>query len=131
VAAGVAFADEARQLLPPAPTGTANTSSTPVLALDRPLVKHPFFTSLGPNGRTCADCQLPFSGASTTPADVRAGVAATQRTEAVFRPADGAVSPTAGVSTPATRRALAVAQQAAHPRRARAPVRRRVRLGGV
>jgi len=73
----------------------------------------PFFQSLGTNGRRCVTCHVPSRGWTITPAYLREVF---DRTDggtcaddlglgAVFRPIDGATSPTADVSTPEARRA--------------------------
>jgi cytochrome c peroxidase len=64
---------------------------------------NPFFQSLGTNGRTCATCHVVSDAWSITPADVQARFQQTGGTEPIFRPVDGSNSPTADVSTVASR----------------------------
>ena len=63
----------------------------------------PFFQDLGTNGRTCASCHAPSDNFSITPAHLQARFNASGGTDPVFRPVDGAVCPTADVSTLAAR----------------------------
>lgn len=77
------------------PTGTAET----VFATgDDPT--GPFFTSLGTNQRTCGTCHDRSAGWSITPTSLQARFAAGN--DPIFRANDGAVSPNADLSTPAT-----------------------------
>ncbi len=62
-----------------------------------------FFTALGTNGRSCGTCHDQTTGWTVTPAGLQARFAATGGTDPIFRPVDGAVSPTADVSTVAAR----------------------------
>lgn len=64
---------------------------------------HPFFQSLGTNGRSCGTCHDPAAGWSITPAFAQAAFVATGGTHPLFRPVDGANSPNADVSTPEAR----------------------------
>ena len=98
--AGVATAD--------APTGTR--TGTPDPSGDGATVfangddpANPFFASLGTNGRACASCHDALAGWSVTPQSLAARFAQSAGADPVFRPVDGAVSPTADVSTPAAR----------------------------
>lgn len=58
-----------------------------------------FFQPLGSNGRSCATCHIPAAGYSLTPAAALARFTATQGRAPLFRPVDGAVRPSADVST--------------------------------
>ncbi len=64
----------------------------------------PYFTALGANGRSCATCHDRAAGWTVTPAGLEARFDATDGTDPIFRLVDGAVSPTADVSTVAARR---------------------------
>jgi len=64
----------------------------------------PFFQSLGTNGRTCGSCHQAADGWSIVPAHLAARFDATEGTDPVFRPVDGATSPLADVSTVEARR---------------------------
>ncbi len=64
----------------------------------------PFFQSLGSNGRTCSTCHQQSDGWTVTPVHVQARFDATDGTDPIFRPNDGAVCPTADVSTADARR---------------------------
>lgn len=63
-----------------------------------------FFKPLGTNGRSCASCHQESDGWSVTPEHLRARFDADGGLDPVFRPNDGAVCPTADVSTRAARR---------------------------
>jgi len=63
-----------------------------------------FYQSLGSNGRSCGSCHLPDQAMSVTPAGATAIFDATDGTDPLFRPVDGAVSPLADVSTVTARR---------------------------
>ena len=73
------------------PNGTTTTAS------------QPFFQSLGVNGRTCQTCHQPAAAWSITPPQIQAAFLASQGTAPLFRPVDGAVCPSADVSTPLSR----------------------------
>jgi hypothetical protein len=79
----------------PDPTGVVGTVSTRG-ALDP---SHPFFRSLGTNGRACSTCHRPGDAWTLTPAQVQDRFAATEGLDPLFRPHDGATCPTADVST--------------------------------
>jgi hypothetical protein len=64
---------------------------------------NPFFASLGTNGRSCVSCHQQGEGWSITPAGVKARFDATGGMDPIFRLNDGAVSPSADVSTVAAR----------------------------
>jgi len=61
--------------------------------------------ALGTNGRSCASCHAPEQGMSFSAAGASARFEASQGTDPLFRPIDGAVSPNADVSTLDARRA--------------------------
>lgn len=65
--------------------------------------KNPFFQPLGSNGRSCSSCHRPEDGWSVTPQGLSARFQASGGLDPVFRPVDGAVSPTADVSSVAAR----------------------------
>ena len=65
---------------------------------------NPFFQDLGTNGRRCVTCHQPSDAFSVTPPHIRARFEATQGTDPLFRPVDGANCPTADVSTLDARR---------------------------
>lgn len=58
-----------------------------------------FFQNLGTNGRTCATCHQQSDAWSVSAEHVRARFFATLGSDPIFRPIDGAVCPTADVST--------------------------------
>jgi cytochrome c peroxidase len=64
-----------------------------------------FFQDLGTNGRTCATCHAPSDGWTVTPEHVRERFIASNGLDPIFRPVDGAVCPSADVSTVAAREA--------------------------
>src|SRR6185312_3958229 len=63
-----------------------------------------FFQSLGTNGRSCGSCHQPSDGWSVTPEHLQARFDVDGGLDPVFRPNDGAVCPTADVSTADARR---------------------------
>lgn len=63
-----------------------------------------FNAPLGTNGRGCATCHAAAQSMSLTPAGAQARFDATDGTDPLFRPVDGAVSPLADVSTADARR---------------------------
>jgi len=80
------------------PTGQTGSqvASAPVT-----VANNAFFQSLGSNGRTCATCHSEQSNWTLTPSLVQARFTASGGTDPLFRRFDGAVCPTADVSTPA------------------------------
>ena len=56
---------------------------------------HPFFQSLGTNGRSCATCHQPPSGMSISLRNIRSRFRATGGTDPLFERVDGADCPTA------------------------------------
>ena len=84
----------------PNPTGFAATfSATGMIDL-----QGPFFQSLGSNGRSCSSCHQPTDGWTVTPAHLQQRFDATNGTDPVFRPVDGANAPNLDVSTEEARR---------------------------
>ncbi len=65
---------------------------------------NPFFQDLGTNGRRCVTCHQPGDAFSVTPPHIRQRFEATQGTDPIFRPVDGANCPLADVSTLEQRR---------------------------
>lgn len=62
-----------------------------------------FFQALGTNGRSCLTCHDPQSGWTVNPPAIQARFQASQGTDPLFRPVDGATCPTTPASTPTTR----------------------------
>ncbi len=79
----------------PNPTGFAATFST----TGKVDLTGPFFQSLGTNGRSCGSCHQPSDGWTITPAHLQQRFNATEGTDPVFRPVDGANAPELDVST--------------------------------
>jgi len=69
--------------------------------LDAPTVtaNHPFFESLGTNGRACATCHEPRSAWGVSVASIQQRFARSRGTDPIFRPNDGATCPNDDVST--------------------------------
>jgi hypothetical protein len=65
---------------------------------------HPFFASLGTNGRACVSCHRPDDSWTITPRRLQARFDATQGLDPVFRPGDGANCAGADVATVEARR---------------------------
>lgn len=86
--------------LQPNPTGAAQTFSSNG-AID---LGSAFFKNMGTNGRTCGSCHREAEGWSITPADVQARFETSNGLDPIFRFNDGAVCPTADVSTLEARR---------------------------
>lgn len=84
----------------PNPTGEAKTFSTDG-SID---LNNAFFQSLGSNGRSCGSCHQPGDGWSITPEHLQDRFNKDGGLDPVFRPNDGAVCPTADVSTVHARR---------------------------
>ena len=83
--------------------GYSRTESSDGSPLKDP--SHPFFQSLGENGRSCGSCHVPESGMSITPEFVRDRFERTDGLDPLFRTVDGSDSPLADVSTLDARRA--------------------------
>ncbi|HEY1464495.1 MAG TPA: hypothetical protein VGF44_13855 [Terriglobales bacterium] len=80
-------------------SGTISTLST-TGSID---LNNPFFKNLGTNGRTCLSCHVPSQGWTVSPPDIALRFLTTLGTDPIFRPVDGAVCPSAKVSTFAQR----------------------------
>lgn len=102
----LALAESSNEVVPrfrqfPDPDGTlANLN----LSGPTDTASNPFFQDLGTNGRRCVTCHEPSDAFSVTPPHLRQRFEATQGTDPIFRPVDGANCPTAGVSTVEERR---------------------------
>jgi cytochrome c peroxidase len=102
----LAVADGSNQVVPgfqvlPDPAGAfANLN----LGGPTDTTTNPFFQDLGTNGRRCVTCHQPSDAFSITPPHIRERFKATQGTDPLFRPVDGANCPTANVSTQEERR---------------------------
>src|SRR5207245_3817666 len=95
----LAIADSANRIVPrlqifPDPNGAFAT-----LNLGGPTATNPFFQDLGSNGRRCVTCHQASDAWSITPPHIQARFKATQGTDPLFRPVDGANCPLADVST--------------------------------
>lgn len=77
------------------PSGAVSTIST-TGSID---LTNPFFKNMGSNGRTCLSCHVPSQGWSISPPEVALRFLTTLGTDPIFRPVDGAVCPSAKVST--------------------------------
>lgn len=82
-------------LVSPDPNGRVTTIST-TGTID---LSNPFFKNMGSNGRTCLSCHVPSQGWSVTPPDLAMRFLSTLGKDPIFRPVDGAVCPSAKVST--------------------------------
>jgi hypothetical protein len=116
----VAHKQRMRMLFPERTTGTQATPQViPQLELDADpsgmiatyqpngttqTATNPFFQNLGSNGRTCFTCHEPQDGWTLSAQHAQARFAA-DPTDPLFRLVDGAVCPSADVSTPAARSA--------------------------
>ncbi len=83
------------------PTGRVETYN---LAAPTSARKNAFFQSLGTNGRACATCHEPRSAWSVSTASIQQRFQASQGTDPIFRPVDGATCDTDDVSTLSARR---------------------------
>jgi cytochrome c peroxidase len=63
-----------------------------------------FFQNLGTNGRSCGTCHVAQDAWTVTPPDLQARFRASQGTDPIFRPVDGANCPSADVSSVQARR---------------------------
>lgn len=102
----LATADNANRIVPqvqivPDPHGAFATLN---LGGPTDTATNPFFQDLGSNGRRCVTCHQPSDAWSVTPPHIQARFAATDGTDPIFRPVDGATCPTADVSTLEERR---------------------------
>jgi cytochrome c peroxidase len=78
------------------PTGIVETYN---LAAPTVTANHPFFESLGTNGRACATCHEPRSAWGVGVASIQERFALSGGTDPIFRPNDGATCPSDDVST--------------------------------
>src|SRR5436853_3825809 len=76
------------------PSGVLRTFSKSSINLS-----NPFFANLGSNDRSCASCHDAGDGWSITPAHLQQRFQITQGKDPVFRAIDGAICPSADVST--------------------------------
>lgn len=83
------------------PSGTTETVNTGAPIDTR---RNPFFQSLGTNGRACVTCHEPRSAWGVSAASIRQRFSASNGTDPIFRPVDGATCYTDDVSTVAARR---------------------------
>lgn len=83
------------------PTGTIETYNT---VGPTETATQPFFQSLGSNGRACVTCHEPRSAWSVSAASIQQRFDASEGTDPIFRPVDGATCPSADVSTLAAKR---------------------------
>jgi hypothetical protein len=74
------------------------------IGLDEPTAGHPFFQSLGTNGRRCVTCHQPAQAWSITPAELRDRFDRTDGLDPIFRSNDGSNCEGADISTIRKRR---------------------------
>ena len=79
----------------PDPTGTVRTIST-LPSIDS---TNPFFLPQGTNGRSCATCHEARGAWGVSAQSIRQRFVASQGSDPIFRPVDGAVCPNADIST--------------------------------
>jgi cytochrome c peroxidase len=97
--------DQSVQQAPPIiPRFEIDDDSTGAIATFQPSgatfpANNPFFQNLGTNGRTCFSCHQPQNGWTVSAASVADRFANSDGTDPIFRLVDGAVCPTADVST--------------------------------
>ena len=65
---------------------------------------NPYFQSLGTNGRSCATCHSAKDAWTVAPRDIQNRFFNSQGLDPIFRPVDGAICPSADVSTVAARK---------------------------
>lgn len=91
-----------------APNPIYTTDSTGVMATYRTDggvdLANPYFKSLGTNGRSCVTCHSAKDAWTVAPPDIQARFQFSQGKDPIFRPVDGAVCPSADVSTLAAKR---------------------------
>src|ERR1700688_2612665 len=102
----IAAADNANRIVPPFQIFPDPNGALANLNLSGPTDTNPnpFFQDLGSNGRRCVTCHQPSDAWSVTPPHIQERFAASNGTDPIFRPVDGATCPTADVSTPEGRR---------------------------
>ena len=96
----IATADNANRIVPPFQIFADPDGAFATLNLGGPAdtTTNPFFQDLGSNGRRCVTCHQPSDAWSVTPPHVQARFAASNGTDPIFRPVDGANCPSADVS---------------------------------
>lgn len=86
-----------------APNPIYTIDSTGVLATYRTDggvdLSNPYFQSLGTNGRSCVTCHSAKDAWTVAPPDIQRRFVVSRGTDPIFRPVDGAVCPSADVST--------------------------------
>lgn len=91
-----------------APNPIYTTDSSGVLATYRTTggvdLANPYFKSLGTNGRSCSSCHTAKDAWTVAPPDIQQRFDNSLGRDPIFRPVDGAVCPSADVSTVAARR---------------------------
>lgn len=91
-----------------APNPIYSTDTSGVLATYRTTggvdLANPYFKSLGTNGRSCVTCHSAKDAWTVAPPDIQQRFNYSRGTDPIFRPVDGAVCPSADVSTVAARR---------------------------
>ena len=102
----IATADNANRIVPPFQIFADPDGAFATLNLSGPTdtTTNPFFQDLGSNGRRCVTCHQPSDAWSVTPPHIEERFAASNGTDPIFRPVDGATCPSAGVSTLEERR---------------------------
>src|SRR6266446_2149117 len=102
----IATADNANRIVPPFQIFADPDGAFATLNLGGPTDTrtNPFFQDLGSNGRRCVTCHQPSDAWSVTPLHVQARFAASNGTDPIFRPVDGANCPSVDVSTLQERR---------------------------
>src|SRR5437660_5602984 len=91
----IATADNADRIVPPFQICADPDGAFATLNLGGPAdtTTNPFFQDLGSNGRRCVTCHQPSDAWSVTPPHVQARFAASNGTDPIFRPVDGANCP--------------------------------------
>jgi len=102
----IATADNANRIIPPFQIFSDPDGAFASQNLSGPTdtTTNPFFQDLGTNGRRCVTCHQPSDAWSVTPPHIQERFAASNGTDPIFRPVDGATCPTADVSTQEERR---------------------------
>jgi cytochrome c peroxidase len=104
--AGIAFGDSIGLVIPKFQVFRDPDGAFATINLGGPTdtPTNPFFQELGANGRKCATCHEPSDAFSITPPHLQQRFEATNGTDPVFLPVDGATCPTDDVSTVEKRR---------------------------
>src|SRR5436853_3456854 len=102
----IATAENAHRMIPHCQVFAQTGGAFATLNLGGPAdtTTNPFFQDLGSNGRRCVTCHQPSDAWSVTPPHVQARFAASNGTDPIFRPVDGANCPSVDVSTLQERR---------------------------